>query len=64
MKIELLQTQRNANKWDRQGKTEERQVPGKFGQLSEDGLHVKDLARDEEADSDRGKMDNPRGHLR
>ena len=24
---------------------------------------MKDLARDEEADSDRGKMDNPRGHL-
>ena len=45
-------------------KTEERHAPGKFGQLSEDGLHVKDLAGDEEADSDGGKVDNPRGHLR
>ena len=45
-------------------KTEERHAPGKFGQLSENGLHVKDLAGDEEADSDRGKVDNPRGHLR
>ena len=43
--------------------TEERHAPGKFGQLSEDGLHVKDLAGDEEADSDGGKVDNPRGHL-
>ena len=41
-----------------------RHAPGKFGQLSEDGLHVKDLAGDEEADSDGGKVDNPRGHLR
>ena len=43
--------------------TEERHAPGKFGQLSEDGLHVKDLAGDEEADSNGGKVDNPRGHL-
>ena len=43
--------------------TEERHVPCKFGQLSENGLHVKDLAGDEEADSDGGKVDNPRGHL-
>ena len=39
-------------------------LPGKLGQFSEDGLHVKDLAGDEEADSDGGKVDNPRGHLR
>ena len=43
--------------------TEERHAPGKFCQLSEDGLHVKDLASDEEANTDGGKVDNPRGHL-
>ena len=56
-------TQRNANWRNCQEVTEERHAPGKFGQLSEDGLHVKDLASDEEANTDGGKVDNPRGHL-
>ena len=39
-------------------------LPGKLGQFSEDGLHVKNFAGDEEADSNRGKVDNPGCHLR
>ena len=43
---------------------EARYLPGKLGQFSEDGLHVKNLAGDEETDSNRSEVDNPGCNLR
>ena len=44
-------------------KWEERHIPGQFGQLGKDRLHVENLSGNEETDSDRGKVDNPGCHL-
>ena len=45
-------------------KWEERRIPGQFGQLCKDRLHVENLSGNEETDSDRGKVDDPRCHLK
>ena len=45
-------------------KGEGKHIPGQFGQLGEDRLHVENLAGDEETDSNGGKVDNPRCHLK